>query len=169
MKSVKTQDSPVILNWVGPIGYRNNEIVPHKIDPAAPNRDHIEKVSQENGVYCIVGDHLIYGPRSLLYIGRTKTTFAKRLYEHRDWLNEEWRVEIYFAEVKPTDLWEPVEKLLIYSHSPSYNSQNIDALNLEEPLTIWNTGRYWGLLPEISSVHPWYKQAKKRIKTTQDR
>ena len=118
MKKSGTEITPWILDWKGPFGYRANELVKYQLDPAGP--EDTAEVSDKKGLYCIVGDHPTYGDRSLLYIGRTKTTLKQRLYDHRDWLNEEWRAEIYFAEIIDDTLREAAEKLLIYAHSPAY-------------------------------------------------
>jgi len=157
-----------ILNWEGPFGYVDGKIVQHTIDPAGPTEEDVHDVLNKKGIYCVVGDHPIYGSRSLLYIGRTENSLSGRLKEHRDWLDEEWRVEIYFAEKDSINEQKEVEKFLIHAHSPAYNSQNIEDLKLTEPLMIWNIGRYWGLLPELSSDHPWYMKAKPRPLETQD-
>lgn len=171
MKKIKLKDSAHILYWIGPFGYYKGKIVEHIIDPSGPTKTDFRSIKGKKGIYCIVGDHLIYGPRSLLYIGRTEKTFRERLADHGEWLNDEWRVELYLAEIEPGDLQKSIEKLLIYAHSPAYNSQHIESFDLKEPfktLTIWNEGRFWGLLPEISSKHPWYEQAKERVKATKE-
>ena len=105
----------------------------------------------------IYGDHPVYGDRSLLYIGKTKT-LDRRLKEQEDWVDYEWRVEVYLASISESGLLDDVEKLLIYAHSPPYNSSNIyEVPQLSSPLRIWNDGRFARLYPEISSAHPWYE------------
>ena len=103
-----------------------------------------------NGLYQIYGYHIIFGPDSLLYIGKTDTDFAKRLETHRnEWMKKEadWWIkrqgvkaeEVAFTirigriaeadykdEPSPTRLLRYVEALQIYWHSPPYNSRHIE-------------------------------------------
>jgi hypothetical protein len=56
------------------------------------------------------------------------------------------------------DRLSAVESVLIYAHSAPYCSKCIQ--NPSVPvggLRIWNSGSYARLMPEISSLHPWYR------------
>ena len=113
----------------------------------------------DTGVYMIVGNHHVHGPRSLLYIGQSIELAKRRLPSHASWLENEWRPEIFAAAVKE-DLVRAVESLLIYAHSPAYCAREVSKLGEavpDEGLRIWNTGSFTRLLPEVSSVHPWYR------------
>jgi len=145
------------LTWIGPIAHGGEGLQKHPIDPQAPGDNAIEKILKRGGLYMIIGDHPTHGSRTLLYIGQTKD-FDGRFWSHRNWLKEEWQVEVYLCELVDPKIRDDAERLLIYAHSPAYNSRNIDSLKLTEPIRIWNVGRYWRLFPEISSEHVWYKE-----------
>ncbi len=105
-----------------------------------------------NTIYQIYGDHLIYGKKALLYIG-ISIDYLRRQKEHEDWINYERNVESYFAEVSgDQDVLKEIETLLIFTHSPTYNSQkllwNEDYENSK--LIVRNYGLKGDLLPEIS-------------------
>lgn len=148
------------LEWVGPFSLGPNGIEPNRVDGFGPKQRDLKKYHRKPGFYIIVGDHPIYGARSLLYIGQTKS-FGRRFQEHYVWLSEEWRIEIYFAAYSKINMFENIEKLLIYAHSPPYNSKNISDPIINPSMRIWNVGRYWKLFPEISSLHPWYSNNSK--------
>jgi len=125
------------------------------IDKFGPREDQLDKFYGIGGLYLVISDHPIHGARSLQYIGKTNS-FSRRLDEHQ-WIQNEWRVEIYLAELGDEISRDDVEKLMIYAHSPSYNSKNISKPpNLTHNYRIWNYGRFWKLYPEISSLHDWY-------------
>ena len=118
------------------------------------------------GVYQITGYHNMFGDDSLLYIGMARDqTFGVRFKQHRTWLEAEWGKTIYVGRVISIDdesedvyhgnLWnsiiDDVEALLIYFHSPPYNSRSIsDRPDPERKLRIINTGDCGDLYPEIS-------------------
>lgn len=114
------------------------------------------ELPSDNGVYMALGDHPVYGNRALLYIGKS-SELNNRVKQHATWLQREWRPEVYFAVVEPEFL-DDVEALLIYAHSPAYNGSGTDSFSLKatRELSIWNTGSFFRLLPEITSSHPWY-------------
>jgi len=147
------------LTWIGPFAHGQEGLQRHPIDPQAPADSAIEEILQTGGLYTIIGDHPTHGSRSLLYIGQTKD-FDGRFWSHRNWLKEEWRVEIYLCELADPRIRDDAERLLIYAHSPAYNSRNIDSLKLKEAITIWNVGRFWRLLPEVSSDHDFYNEIR---------
>lgn len=151
----------VELKWEGPFSFSKEGLGPSITDRMGPNESDIDRISKVGGIYTIIGDHPFYGSRTLLYIGSTDQ-FYRRLDEHTDWILEEWRVEVYLAPMGESKVFiEDCEKLLIYAHSPPYNSKNIEDCQLtNEPLRVWNTGRYRNLYPEISSSHPLYNRGK---------
>ncbi len=114
----------------------------------------------DKGLYQIYGRHILFGPGTLVYIGKTGATnntqtFKKRISEHRrNWFrsDDEKDLEIRIGRIvnidgsdNPSDWqdWDDVlsrvEALQIYSHSPPYNSQNINTPP-DPPLSIENTG-----------------------------
>lgn len=95
--------------------------------------------SKDYGLYQIYGTHNIFGPNSLLYLGKAEEqTFSVRIPVHKEWV--EWEsasIEIYLGRLggiepmtkdRATD-WcsdiDAAERLLIYFSSPPYNSRNI--------------------------------------------
>jgi hypothetical protein len=134
------------IEWEGPFSFNDlNKFNDAKID---------------FGVYQIYGNHPIYGSDILLYIGKAQEeTFFMRLYPDREYWqkhcgiylgrlagdktphNEEWSRQIDLAE-----------KLLIYSHSPAYNSSNIASIpdNALRDVHIFNWFEHRDLLPEVS-------------------
>lgn len=128
-----------------------------------------DKVSQDQYVlYAIYGTHRVYGPKSLLYIGRTARVGGNRLDEHDWWVQEESEpIKLYLASIGKFDSWSSwesrdayttaddktvaaIEALLIYAHQPAYNSQDLQALSEFRPIRVFNSGRYATLLPEVS-------------------
>ncbi len=124
---------------------------------------------EDSGVYMISGFHPVFGDDSLLYIGQTKEqTFGDRFKQHKKWMKsegEEGNLLVYVGRVFSINddedykekLWEniieDVEALLIYFHTPPYNSRSVD--KFPEPkndLRIINIGDYGDLYPEISHV-----------------
>ena len=119
---------------------------------------------EDYGLYQITGYHPVFGDDSLLYIGiAQEQTFSKRFSQHKNWLNEEYGIEVYVGYIKSIadkenfreSAWEVIlkdaEALLVYFHSPPYNSQHISEMpGLERNPRIINTGDYGDLYPEIS-------------------
>jgi hypothetical protein len=138
------------LIWYGPLLLRDGILVKHPLEPTALPAD-------KPGLYVATGDHPLYGEQVLLYIGQTGRLLSQRINEHT-WLQEEWRLEVYITDVEDNALRNELEALLIYAHSPIYNSSHIGTPPaLVTPLRIWNRGRFWRLFPEVSSGHDWYQ------------
>ena len=143
------------LKWVGPFSYGPNGLGESMISHFGARQKEPKKFYRHGGLYIVIGDHPVHGIRSLIYIGKTNL-FGRRLKEHK-WLIEEWRIEIYLTKLSGEKTRSEVENLLIYAHSPTYNSQSIaNPPNFKTHYRIWNEGRYWKLYPEISSQHDWY-------------
>jgi len=105
--------------------------------------DHIAQFSrnQDYGLYQIYGTHNVFGPGSLLYLGKAEEqSFSDRIPSHIEWI--EWEsasTEIYLGRLCGTEPmtkerdaeWcsdiDVAERLLIYFSSPPYNSKNIQS------------------------------------------
>jgi hypothetical protein len=123
-----------------------------------------EKDEEAYGVYQITGYHAVFGDASLLYIGRAvDQSFAERFRQHENWLRKESGIKIYLGRVDSIDdndgyaeeewkrITKDVEILLIYYHSPPYNSTFIsESPKPTSKLRIINIGDYGDLYPEIS-------------------
>jgi len=118
------------------------------------------------GIYQIYGTHGIYGTDVLLYIGKAdQQTFFTRLKQHK-WVGfdpDAEGVKIYVgrlagAKTPSSHDWsreiDLVEKLLIYSHSPAYNTQNLNSIPDEacKFIHVLNWGKHRELLPEVSGA-----------------
>lgn len=117
------------------------------------------------GLYQIYSHHAVFGPGSLVYIGKAvEQTFAARFKQHEaDWLSEENDVAIRLGRLSPDDYakddgwrdWQQLlsdtEALLIYWHSPPYNSQHISDYK-GQVLHIQNLGNRGSILPECTSA-----------------
>lgn len=89
------------------------------------------------GIYQIYGKHIVYGENVLLYIGQAnQQTFGTRIMQHSYWFEDDFSIYVgrLSASNAPTDdIWEDeinlAESLLIYVHSPAYNTMNINSIN----------------------------------------
>ncbi len=122
------------------------------------------------GLYQITGYHPVFGDDSLLYIGmagkKEAREFKNRFIEHTEWLNKEYDLKVYIGKIseindvlvkgkKTTDelreIIHEAEKLLIYFHSPPYNSREISNPP-KGNLRIINIGNCGDLYPEVSHI-----------------
>lgn len=128
--------------------------------------DDLSKIKDETkdyGIYQIYGFHPLYGHSVLLYIGQAiSQPFGVRIAQESWHLNEDQEnIEIYvgrLASQKPitNDEWnnriDQAEKLLIFAHSPAYNTQNTrslpEAYILKNNVYNWESKR--DLFPEVS-------------------
>lgn len=145
----------IALKWEGP--FRLEEIVNEKKGPAG-----------EGGLYQIYGTHTVFGRGSLLYIGKTETSFSSRFSQHEKWLKDEYdNVEIFLGvlideegqeERDQHELIMRSEKMLIYYCSPPYNSSEVfgnwSKGEWKKEYILYNFGRI-GVLPPTVSSH-WY-------------
>jgi hypothetical protein len=120
------------------------------------------------GIYQIYGDHPVYGENTLLYIGKArKQTYSVRLEQHNDLIEShisKFRKLYlsYFCNTEDInyknwgDYIDFSEKLLINSHFPAYNSQDIkgviDKDFFKNEILILNWEERGKLLPEVSSL-----------------
>ncbi len=140
---------PIHLKWEGPL----------EIEEVCNLKDDEE----DFGIYQVYGNHPIYGSGVLIYIGMTADqSFGERI-KQETWLTDDdiKPISIYVGRFDMNDklssqqwieLTKMVEKLLIYSHSPAFNSSNINkSLGKEfENMLILNWGTRGNLLPEVS-------------------
>lgn len=141
----------VRVAWVGPLS----------IEQALQ----LDDQDNDYGLYQIYGQHIIFGPGSLLYIGMAREqTFKSRLRQHDvDWLHQEKGVLVRVGRIDPGDYaYEPdnwpdwyrllgdTEALEIYWHSPPYNSSNISEYKGQD-LRILNEGERGSLSQECAS------------------
>ena len=111
----------------------------------------------EWGLYQIYGQHPVFGPNSLLYIGvAADQSFGQRIGQHKAWLQWEGDIEIRLGKlVNYTDEnWKEVvlaaEALSIFWNAPPYNSQHIGRHGTTG-YHVQNRGQRGRLLPEYSS------------------
>jgi Holliday junction resolvase RusA-like endonuclease len=115
----------ISVDWEGPFDW--DTVISTKTDP-----------DRDCGLYQICTNHLVHGPNTLLYVGKTdRRTFSARLSEHEWWLTHEKDVAIYLGRLRVGDYEEDpgwkhwmamlghVEALTVYWHSPPYNSHFI--------------------------------------------
>jgi len=118
--------------------------------------DEISRLNKawDYGIYQIYGNHNIFGPDSLLYIGKARDhSFAERIPSHRYWI--EWEsvpVRIFVGRLGgieriDDDTWgdmiDTAEKLLIYYTSPPYNSQCLESYgDIKSTLVLNYKNRY---------------------------
>ena len=123
---------------------------------------------QTFGLYQYMGMHDVYGPSTLLYLGRASDAqIGNRLAGH---VHHSWSslpVEILIGNIATEDQLgnnlgdnerseqiKLAERLLIYTHSPAWNSSNVKSLywpSIPEDLHIFNWGVRGRLLPEVSA------------------
>jgi hypothetical protein len=107
------------------------------------------------GLYQIYGQHVVFGPRSLLYVGMTDDqTFGSRFKQHADkWLGFEAGVEIRLGTLRDPvhrGLLKAAEALTIWWHSPPYNSSGIWRYS-GDPIHVQNWHERGSLHPEYTS------------------
>jgi hypothetical protein len=129
---------------------------------------HGSVLRDQHVLYAIYGTHPVYGPGSLLYIGRTERVGGKRLNEHDWWVKDEsdkvcfylgsigefksWAHWDSIKEYGPQDakLVEAIETLLIHAHQPAYNSRGLQEPPSFHNIRVFNSGKYATLLSECS-------------------
>jgi hypothetical protein len=111
--------------------------------------------SKKRGLYQVYGQHVVFGPEALLYIGMTNgQTFGKRFEQHKSWLQYESDVCVRLGIIDSPDdltLLAQVEALTIWWHSPPYNSKNIWKYKGDVRLHVRNGGQRGRLVAEYMS------------------
>ena len=124
-------------------------------------------------LYQIYGTHPVYGPNSLLYIGKTEQAYISSRLKDHEWIdNQADDCKVYVATCGEFTSWKEwgddgreryqryenaitvsnIESLLIYAHQPSYNSKSLKSNEFgHNPFRLFNSGRRASLLPEIST------------------
>ena len=157
------------IDWHGPLTHKDGNIELKKLMKEAgpqtnPDDDNFY------GIYQIYGTHPIFGPNSLLYIGKADfQETGTRLNQHCEWLEKEPdAVNIYcgfimgdktFSIDEAEECWSPLidiaEKMLIYVCSPPYNSQHVYKAPQEckeDNILLFNWGKSARLPYVVSSV-----------------
>lgn len=138
----------------------------HWTGPFAPDKIPVNSEYDDNfGLYQIYGMHEVFGPQSLLYIGKAEhLSFSERINQHlHNWLyyNSDAQVRLGLLDREdykhePGDwsdwkqLLRDVEALTIFWHTPPYNSKNIGYYGGPK-LRVQNYGQRGRLLPEFST------------------
>ena len=122
--------------------------------------------NKDYGVYQVYGDHPVYGDNTLLYIGKAKDqTYSARMKGHTDFdasqVSKFTKLHLsYFfgidgiSEANWGDAIDLVEKVLIKTHFPALNSQEVMGfLEARVPnILIYNWGARGRLLAEVSTL-----------------
>lgn len=141
--------------------------------------EYLSKKEEHYGLYQIYSTHLIYGPQSLVYIGKAyDQPIHKRLKSHESyWLNDESEdVSVHIGRliidknVSKNDLekiWkeqvDDAEKLLIYNCAPAYNGSSIvdHRIDKSKEILLFNYGKRGQLPLELSTMYDysiyWHK------------
>ncbi|MEI3602808.1 hypothetical protein SPD79_12865 [Oceanobacillus sp. SE10311] len=141
------------IHWEGPYKFTDLDLLKNE--------------KTDYGIYQIYGNHVVYGENTLLYIGQAnQQTFGTRISQHSYWFEDEFSVyvgRLSASNIPTDDIWQDeinmAESLLIYVHTPAYNTMNINSINYSklEPIHILNLGKYKNLLPELSGIR-WIKK-----------
>jgi hypothetical protein len=116
------------------------------------------------GIYQLYGTHTVFGPDSLLYLGKAQDRpFAVRMREHfEDW--GKWEaspVNVYLGRLGGTsaisdaewiDQIARAESLLIYFSTPPYNSSGLKTFHSDRVTVVLNHRRRHRLPPELSTL-----------------
>jgi hypothetical protein len=126
----------------------------------------VRHLNSENdfGIYQIYGAHPVYGSNVLIYIGAaSQQTFGKSIFlEGWNYYDNPNGLQIYLGRVLSEGGTSRTEKstridisfrLLIFAHSPAYNSEFINNFHEDRELQsfhVVNWKNYRNLLPEVS-------------------
>lgn len=155
----------VDAEWEGPLGVPYNverethdiSSIIKKVDEWAKRKPAYKKPSQQY-LYQIYGQHPVFGPNSLLYVGVTDN-LSRRFEEHfnksRFWEFNGLKVHFGFMSAEDKQALpdaSDVESLLIAIHKPPLNRQCIDKPSAKHArLHVYSWGQSGVLFPECSS------------------
>ena len=116
------------------------------------------------GVYAFTGRHYCNASDALLYIGKTDSSFYKRIWKenaNREWLqrmSSHLGASFHYAPIEDVGLIKAVETALIHVHQPHYNSSEIvTPSRLAEHITVYNVGILPPhMLPIVATDYPWF-------------
>ena len=149
----------VRVTWHGPFVWQRGE---------GP-RSGCDELLRAKGLYQFYGHHVVFGPDSLIYVGRSKRTLGERMREHQPWVDQESGVTVRRGIIEDrADLdqtIERVEALTIWWHSPPYNSQSIWK-RMSGDLWVQNHGDRGSLQPEYTTA--WVTQSKRPTSEPRD-
>lgn len=111
--------------------------------------------AKRQGLYQVYGQHVVFGPDALLYIGMTNSqNFGSRFEQHGAWFKYESDVRARLGIIDDPggrNLLAEIEALTIWWHSPPYNSKNIWQYSSDVRLHVRNQGERGRLASEYMS------------------
>jgi hypothetical protein len=140
---------------------------------SVPERDNVEfrrelaGVPKGPGVYAVTGHHDAGASPGVLYIGKSDDLATRMPASAQEQLSEEhadgqwllcsdvWELTVRWARVSE-EVLEQVERLLILSHSPIFNSQGVrrgEPRPEEYDLIVLNAGRKGPLCPIVAGAY----------------
>ena len=125
----------------------------------------LSNYGKDHGLYQIYGTHPIFGPKSLVYIGKADAqTFGARIPQHNDYVYWEYpEYEFYIGRLGGIenidgDNWSKqidlAERILINYCQLPYNSQNINnhGISNDNEIIVLNYGKRFRLPAEVSTM-----------------
>ena len=127
----------------------------------------LSEVPHSSGVYAVTGRHDARSGQGVLYVGRADDLPTRIVTSVQDSLSEQhangqrtlfsdvWDLTVRWARVS-TALLTSIERLLIMSHSPPFNSQlvrRVKPTDVEHDLIVMNAGRKGPILPVIAGAY----------------
>ena len=117
----------------------------------------------DRGVIQVYGTHPVFGDDSLLFIGRGfEMRFGGAVEALEPWLRFLPSEPAFYlgrlGAAAPVDeaawsaLTEAAERLLVFFHSPPWNSKGVDQHGVAEPTLVLNLGRSHRLAIEVSTL-----------------
>lgn len=152
------------IEWKGPFSLR-------KVINDFDDYGQAPTYGKDFGLYQIYGKHILYGEKTLLYVGKTtERTFSRRFKNHQHWLLEdqdEKDIHIYLGRIynskrhSEKDKWKSwkedvgdAERILIYKYSPNYNGRELSKIPIlhQQKLRLVHRGEKGKL--KNKDVHP---------------
>lgn len=137
----------------------------------------LRAIPKSSGVYAVTGRHDAHSGQAVLYIGQAGNLHSRvphslsdslselHAFDQRTLTSDVWDLTIRWARLART-LLDPVEKLLIMSHSPPFNSQAVRRRPppaKDHPYVVMSAGRKGPLLPIVAGAYqaPWQNGNRK--------